>query len=128
VMSALRAGARGYLTKDASSEEIQGAIRDAACGRTRLDPAVQQRLVELVTGGSATQTGPAAPVGAPLTERETEVLRLMADSLPNRAIARRLFVTEATVKTHVNNIFGKLGVGDRAAAVAWAFRSGIASP
>jgi DNA-binding NarL/FixJ family response regulator len=128
VMSALRAGARGYLTKDASSEEIQGTIRDAACGRTRLDPAVQQRLVELVTGGSATQTGPAAPVGAPLTERETEVLRLMADSLPNRAIARRLFVTEATVKTHVNNIFGKLGVGDRAAAVAWAFRSGIASP
>jgi DNA-binding NarL/FixJ family response regulator len=128
VMSALRAGARGYLTKDASSEEIQGAIRDAACGRTRLDPAVQERLVELVTGGPAAQLGPAAPVGAPLTERETEVLRLMADSLPNRAIARRLFVTEATVKTHVNNIFGKLGVGDRAAAVAWAFRSGIASP
>lgn len=128
VMSALRAGARGYLTKDASSEEIQAAIRDAACGRTRLDPAVQERLVELVTGGPAAHTGPAAPVGAPLTEREREVLRLMADSLPNRAIARRLFVTEATVKTHVNNIFGKLGVGDRAAAVAWAFRSGIASP
>jgi DNA-binding NarL/FixJ family response regulator len=128
VMSALRAGARGYLTKDASSEEIQHAIRDAACGRTRLDPAVQERLVELVTGAPAGQSGPAAPVGAALTDRETEVLRLMADSLPNRAIARRLFVTEATVKTHVNNIFGKLGVGDRAAAVAWAFRSGIASP
>jgi DNA-binding NarL/FixJ family response regulator len=127
VMSALRAGARGYLTKDASSEEIQAAIRDAACGRTRLDPAVQERLVELVTGGPAASS-PAAPVGAVLTERETEVLRLMADSMPNRAIARRLFVTEATVKTHVNNIFGKLGVGDRAAAVAWAFRSGIASP
>jgi DNA-binding NarL/FixJ family response regulator len=128
VMSALRAGARGYLTKDASSEEIQHAIRDAARGRTRLDPAIQERLVELVTGTPAGQSGPAAPVGAPLTDRETEVLRLMADSLPNRAIARRLFVTEATVKTHVNNIFGKLGVGDRAAAVAWAFRSGIASP
>jgi DNA-binding NarL/FixJ family response regulator len=128
VMSALRAGARGYLTKDARSEEIQAAIRDAAGGRTRLDPAVQERLVELATGGPAAYSAPAAPVGAPLTERETEVLRLMADSLPNRAIARRLFVTEATVKTHVNNIFGKLGVGDRAAAVAWAFRSGIASP
>jgi DNA-binding NarL/FixJ family response regulator len=67
-------------------------------------------------------------MGTTLTDRETEVLRLMADSLPNRDIAARLFVTEATVKTHVNNIFGKLGVGDRAAAVAWAFRSGVASP
>jgi DNA-binding NarL/FixJ family response regulator len=129
VMAALRAGARGYLTKDASSEEIQRAIRDAACGRTRLDHAVQERLVELVTAAPAPPSAPATgPMGTALTERETEVLRLMADSLPNRDIAARLFVTEATVKTHVNNIFGKLGVGDRAAAVAWAFRSGVASP
>jgi DNA-binding NarL/FixJ family response regulator len=129
VMAALRAGARGYLTKDASSEEIQRAIRDAACGRTRLDHAVQERLVELVTAQPAPSASPATgPMGTTLTERETEVLRLMADSLPNRDIAARLFVTEATVKTHVNNIFGKLGVGDRAAAVAWAFRSGVASP
>jgi DNA-binding NarL/FixJ family response regulator len=128
VMAALRAGARGYLTKDASSEEIQRAIRDAACGRTRLDHAVQERLVELVTAGPVTSPTPNGPMGTTLTDRETEVLRLMADSLPNRDIARRLFVTEATVKTHVNNIFGKLGVADRAAAVAWAFRSGIASP
>jgi DNA-binding NarL/FixJ family response regulator len=129
VMSALRAGARGYLTKDASSEEIQRAIRDAACGRTRLDHAVQERLVELVTAQPATSSSPATgPMGTTLTDRETEVLRLMADSLPNRDIAAQLFVTEATVKTHVNNIFGKLGVGDRAAAVAWAFRSGVASP
>jgi DNA-binding NarL/FixJ family response regulator len=127
VMSALRAGARGYLTKDASSEEIERAIRDAACGRTRLDPAVQERLVELVTTGSAVGAGSATAPDTPLTERETEVLALMADGLANRDIARRLFVTEATVKTHVNNIFGKLGVGDRAAAVAWAFRSGVAS-
>jgi DNA-binding NarL/FixJ family response regulator len=126
VMAALRAGARGYLTKDASSEEIQRAIRDAACGRTRLDHAVQERLVELVTA-QPVATSSAGPMGVMLTERETEVLRLMADSLPNRDIAQRLFVTEATVKTHVNNIFGKLGVGDRAAAVAWAFRSGVAS-
>jgi DNA-binding NarL/FixJ family response regulator len=126
VMSALRAGARGYLTKDASSDEIERAIRDAACGRTRLDPAVQERLVELVTTGS-TGPSPAPTPDTPLTDRETEVLALMADGLANRDIARRLFVTEATVKTHVNNIFGKLGVGDRAAAVAWAFRSGVAS-
>ena len=127
VMSALRAGARGYLTKDASSEEIERAIRDAAHGRTRLDPAVQERLVELVTTGPAAGPAPAPAPATPLTERETEVLALMADGLANRDIARRLFVTEATVKTHVNNIFGKLGVGDRAAAVAWAFRSGVAS-
>jgi DNA-binding NarL/FixJ family response regulator len=127
VMAALRAGARGYLTKDASSEEIERAIRDAAAGRTRLDPAVQQRLVELVTSGSGAGSSQVAAPDTPLTDRETEVLALMADGLANRDIARRLFVTEATVKTHVNNIFGKLGVGDRAAAVAWAFRSGVAS-
>jgi DNA-binding NarL/FixJ family response regulator len=129
VMAALRAGARGYLTKDASSEEIQRAIRDAACGRTRLDHAVQERLVELVTAQPAPPPSPAiGPMGTTLTDRETQVLRLMADSVANRDIAARLFVTEATVKTHVNNIFGKLGVGDRAAAVAWAFRSGIVRP
>jgi DNA-binding NarL/FixJ family response regulator len=127
VVSALRAGARGYLTKDASSEEIERAIRDAVCGRTRLDPAVQERLVEMVTSGPATQPA-AAPPGGPLTERETEVVQLMADGLSNREIASRLFVTEATVKTHVNNVFGKLDVNDRAAAVSWAFRSGLATP
>jgi len=128
VLAALRAGARGYLTKDASSEEIEAAVRDAASGRTRLDPAVQERLVELLTSGGGSPAGPAVPPGGQLTERETEVLTLMADGLGNRDIARRLFVTEATVKTHVNNVFGKLGVGDRAAAVAWAYRTGLARP
>jgi DNA-binding NarL/FixJ family response regulator len=127
VMSALRAGARGYLTKDASSEEIERAIRDAVAGKTRLDPAIQERLVELVTS-STTPTGSIAPPpGGPLTERETEVIKLMAEGLSNRAIAAQLFVTEATVKTHVNNVFTKLDVNDRAAAVAWAYRSGLAS-
>jgi DNA-binding NarL/FixJ family response regulator len=128
VVAALRAGARGYLTKDASSEEIERALRDAVCGRTRLDPAVQQRLVEMVTSGPGASVAAAAPPGGPLTERETEVVRLMAEGLSNREIARRLFVTEATVKTHVNNVFGKLDVNDRAAAVSWAFRSGLAKP
>ncbi|HEX3899923.1 MAG TPA: response regulator transcription factor [Mycobacteriales bacterium] len=129
VMSALRAGARGYLTKDASSEEIERAIRDAAAGRTRLDAAVQERLVELVTSGSAPVAvgGVAVPPGGALTERETEVVMLMAQGLSNREIASQLFVTEATVKTHVNNVFNKLDVGDRASAVAWAFRAGLAS-
>jgi DNA-binding NarL/FixJ family response regulator len=130
IVSALRAGATGYLTKDAPSEEIEAAVRDAAAGRTRLDPAVQARMVQLVASGQAAgaaasaQAPPAGPGGA-LTERETEVLRLIADGLSNRAIAAQLFVTEATVKTHVNNVFTKLGVGDRAAAVAWAFRAGV---
>lgn len=128
VMAALRAGARGYLTKDASSDEIERAIRDAVAGRTRLDPAVQERLVELVTSGPLAPAAVANPPGGALTERETEVLRLMADGLANRDIAGQLFVTEATVKTHVNNVFGKLGVTDRAAAVAWAYRSGLATP
>jgi DNA-binding NarL/FixJ family response regulator len=128
VVAALRAGARGYLTKDASSEEIQQAIRDAAKGERRLDPAVQERLVELVTSGPMPSPSGTVPPNGPLTERETEVLRLMAEGLANREIAARLFVTEATVKTHVNNVFGKLDVGDRAAAVAWAFRSGLAVP
>jgi DNA-binding NarL/FixJ family response regulator len=127
VMSALRAGARGYLTKDASSEEIERAIRDAAAGRTRLDPTVQERLVELVTGGAAPVAGGSVPPGGALTERETEVVSLMAQGLSNREIASRLFVTEATVKTHVNNVFTKLDVNDRASAVAWAFRAGLAT-
>ncbi|HVU60316.1 MAG TPA: response regulator transcription factor [Mycobacteriales bacterium] len=129
VMSALRAGARGYLTKDASAEEIEKAIRDAAAGRTRLDATVQERLVELVTSGAAPATPGESPVppGGALTERETEVVQLMAQGLSNRDIAARLFVTEATVKTHVNNVFSKLDVSDRAAAVAWAFRAGLAT-
>jgi DNA-binding NarL/FixJ family response regulator len=128
VMAALRAGARSYLTKDASSEEIERAIRDAYQGKTRLDPAVQERLVEMVTSGPATPGRSVVPPGGALTERETEVLRLMAEGMSNREIAARLFVTEATVKTHVNNVFGKLDVNDRAAAVSWAFRSGVATP
>lgn len=127
VLSALRAGARGYLTKDASSEEIERAVRDAAAGRTRLDPAVQERLVELVTAGPVPAGTSADPPGGPLTERETEVVMLMAQGLSNREIAGQLFVTEATVKTHVNNVFTKLDVSDRAAAVAWAFRAGLAT-
>jgi DNA-binding NarL/FixJ family response regulator len=126
VIAALRAGARGYLTKDASSEEIERAIRDAVCGKTRLDPAVQERLVKMVTSGPA-PTAIVTPPGGPLTERETEVVRLMSEGLSNRDIAARLFVAEATVKTHVNNVFGKLDVNDRAAAVSWAFRSGVAT-
>ncbi|MHB8451543.1 MAG: response regulator [Mycobacteriales bacterium] len=120
VLGALRAGARGYLTKDATAAEIEQAIRDAARGRTRLDAVVGERLVELVSQAD----GPSAPQG--LTSREAEVLQLIARGLTNRDIARTLVVTEATVKTHVNNLLRKLGVSDRAAAVALAYRWGLA--
>jgi DNA-binding NarL/FixJ family response regulator len=121
---ALEAGALGYLTKDASAEEIELAIRDVHAGRTHLDPAVQQRLVSVLTGGRRPE--PPAELPDNLTPREAEVLRLIAAGLSNAEIAERLVVSAATVKTHVNRIFFKTGVRDRAQAVRYAYRVGIA--
>ncbi|MFE7558552.1 response regulator [Kitasatospora sp. NPDC057500] len=135
---ALRAGARGYLTKDAGAEEIARAIADVRSGAAGLSPQVQLRLLERLAGEApAAVTGP-GPVAAPapsarpggeppdgLTVRETEVLGLIAQGLSNTEIARRLYVGPATVKTHINNLFAKTGVRDRAQAVAYAFRNGI---
>jgi DNA-binding NarL/FixJ family response regulator len=119
---ALRAGARGYLTKDATAEEIEQAIRALAAGRTHLDPAVQERLVAAVL-----ENAPAADDAAPdgLTPREAEVLKLIATGLSNAEIAGALVVSDATVKTHVNHIFSKTGARDRAQAVNYAFRHGL---
>jgi DNA-binding NarL/FixJ family response regulator len=123
---ALRAGARGYLTKDASGEEIEQAIRAVVAGRTHLDPAVQQRLVSAALD-SPTGAG-AQPQSLPddLTQREAEVLKLIAAGLSNSEIAETLVVSAATVKTHVNRIFYKTGSRDRAQAVVYAHRHGIA--
>ena len=119
---ALQAGARGYLTKDASADEIEQAIRAVASGRTHLEPAIQQRLVDAVMD--------AAPVDSPppdeLTSREIEVLKLIAAGLSNAEIAATLVVSRATVKTHVNHIFAKTGARDRAQAVRYAYENGIA--
>src|SRR5918912_844973 len=115
---ALQAGARGYLTKDAGSEEIEDAIRAVHAGRTHLDPAIQQRLVEAVV---AAPPAPADELPDRLTPREAEVLRLIAEGLSNQEIERRLYVSNATVKTHVNRIFAKTGARDRAQAVAYAY-------
>jgi len=120
---ALQAGARGYLTKDASAEEIEHAIRALAAGRTHLDATIQQRLIDAVLAPA-----PAREVALPadLTAREGEILKLIAAGLSNAEIAAALVVSAATVKTHVNHIFAKTGARDRAQAVRYAYEHGIA--
>ena len=121
---ALQAGARGYLTKDASAEEIEQAIRALAAGRTHLDPAVQQRLVAAVLDERPAPRAQTLPDD--LTPREAEVLKLIAAGLSNTEIAAALVVSSATVKTHVNRVFSKTGARDRAQAVRYAYRHGLA--
>ncbi|TDU03808.1 LuxR family two component transcriptional regulator [Streptomyces sp. 846.5] len=130
---ALQAGARGYLTKDAGAEEIARAITDVRAGAAGLSPRIQRRLLEQFAAPSAAAADP-VPTPAPgvpsalpdgLTAREAEVLGLIADGLSNTEIAARLFVSMATVKTHINNLFAKTGVRDRAQAVGYAYRHGL---
>jgi DNA-binding NarL/FixJ family response regulator len=120
ILAALRAGALGYLTKDAGRVQIAQAVRAAAAGQSVLDATVQQRLV-------AAASDPPAPSALPdgLTAREAEVLGLIAAGLSNREIAERLFVTEVTVKSHVNRLFAKTRVRDRAQAVRYAYEHGL---
>ncbi|ADB31439.1 two component transcriptional regulator, LuxR family [Kribbella flavida DSM 17836] len=119
IAQALRAGARGYLTKDAGRVEIGAALRATAAGQSTFDPEVARRLVAGLSP---------APAGSKdgLTARETEVLRLIAQGLSNGEIAGLLFIGEATVKTHINNTFAKIGARHRAEAVRYAYRHGIA--
>ncbi|OLT12196.1 DNA-binding response regulator [Pseudonocardia sp. CNS-139] len=115
VVEALRAGALGWLSKDADAEAIGRALRSAAAGQSTIDAGALARIVA---------AGPAAPGPVPdgLTAREVEVLGLIAAGLTNTQIARRLVVSEATVKTHVNHLFAKAGLRDRAQAVRYAYR------
>ncbi|MEU5608557.1 response regulator [Streptomyces sparsogenes] len=113
-LRAIEAGATGYLLKDAPPEELAAAVRTAAAGRTALAPAVAERLMNrLRTPGTA------------LTRRETEVLVLVAEGLSNQAIAKRLHLTEGTVKSHLARTYTKLGVDSRTAAVATATELGL---
>jgi DNA-binding NarL/FixJ family response regulator len=123
VVEALRAGARGFLTKDAGAEEIQQALAAVQRGEAAIDPAVQHHLVAAVAGGTEPPLEPALPDC--LTPREAEVLSLIAEGLSNAEIAGRLVVTEATVKSHINHLFTKTGVRDRAQAVTYAYRHGL---
>ncbi|MYS89904.1 MULTISPECIES: response regulator transcription factor [Streptomyces] len=124
---ALAAGARGYLTKDAGGEEIVRAVHSVLSGDAGLSPGIQRRLLERLTEPEAR---PAAPPEAPdgLTVRETEVLLLIAEGLSNQEIGRRLHVSTATVKTHINNLFAKTGLKDRAQAVRYAYGKGLVRP
>jgi DNA-binding NarL/FixJ family response regulator len=131
VFAALEAGARGFLTKDAGADEIQRAIAAVAAGHAQLDPAVQLRLLDALRGGDRLAPGAAGPGAADpadLTPREAEVLAHIAAGLSNAEIAAALFVSEATVKTHINHIFAKTGLRDRAQLVGYAFRHGLARP
>jgi len=122
---ALQAGARGYLTKDASAEEIEAAIKAVVGGRTHLDPAVQQRLVTAALQTQHVTRNERDVLPDDLTPREAEVLKLIAAGLTNAEIAATLVVSNATVKTHINRIFPKTGAHDRAQAVRYAYQHGI---
>jgi DNA-binding NarL/FixJ family response regulator len=123
IVGALRAGAIGYLTKDAGRDHIARALEAAASGQAVLDSTVQARLVDVAS--VPVETRGALPDG--LTEREGEVLRLIAAGLSNSEIATGLYVSEATVKSHVNHIFAKTNSRDRSQAVAYAHRHGLVS-
>ncbi|MET0695289.1 MAG: response regulator transcription factor [Propionibacteriaceae bacterium] len=118
VLPAIQAGATGYLLKDAPKEELFRAVEAAAQGKAVLSPAVASRLM-----GQLRQ-----PASEPLSERELQVLELIAGGSNNREAAKQLFISEATVKTHLLHVYAKLGVNDRAAAVATAFARGYLTP
>lgn len=121
VISAIRAGAIGYLMKDTSSDELLQAIRDTYRNKPVLGPEIARKLMEEIQGGEG-QTGNAAS----LTDREMEVLQHMALGLTNQEIADALVLSERTVRTHVTNILAKLGLSNRTQAVLYALRAGIA--
>jgi DNA-binding NarL/FixJ family response regulator len=124
ILAALRAGALGYLTKDAGREQIARALHAAAEGQAILDPAVRARLV--AAAGTAPDAITSRPLPDGLTAREAEVLTLIASGRTNAQIATTLVVSPSTVKTHINNIFAKTGATDRAQAVRYAYTHGLA--
>jgi DNA-binding NarL/FixJ family response regulator len=139
VLAAIEAGATGYLLKDAPSHELLRAVRAAARGDAVLAPSVAARLMSRIrepaagagTGagaGAGSAPGTSGALAEPLSQRELEILELVATGTTNREAAARLFISEATVKTHLLHIYAKLGVNDRAAAVAAGFSHGLLRP
>ena len=128
IADALAAGAAGYLTKDATADDIARAIRVVHAGGLLLDPQVRSRLVDSIAGGPELLRSSPDREAFGLTSREAEVLQLIAQGRSNAELADQLCVSTATVKTHINNLFAKLGVRDRAQAVAFAYNNGFAEP
>jgi DNA-binding NarL/FixJ family response regulator len=127
VYAALRAGASGFLLKDAAPAEIVNAIRSVVAGEAWLDPAVARRLIDEFAARPEPHTPTPAEM-AQLTPREREVLSLMARGLSNADVAAELFISEATVKTHLARVMMKLGVREKAQAVAAAYQTGLVHP
>ncbi|ARF56886.1 response regulator [Streptomyces gilvosporeus] len=126
VIDALRAGARGYLTKDTGGAEIRQALRRVLDDQAAIDPAVQHHLIDAIAGAPpAPRPLSRPPLPAGLTPREAEVLSLIAAGLSNTEIAARLVVSEGTVKSHINRLLPKIEARDRAQAVAYAYRQGL---
>ena len=129
VIDALRAGARGYLTKDAGGADIRHAFRQVLDDHAVIDPAVQHHVVDAIaTIAPAEVAQPPSPLPDGLTSREAQVLRLIAAGMSNREIAERLGITEGTVKSHINHLLPKIGARDRAQAVSYAYQQGLAPP
>jgi DNA-binding NarL/FixJ family response regulator len=122
VFDAIQAGASGYLLKDTPREELIRAVRGTAAGKTYIDPSIAKKVLDQV---SSRQTQPATLVTSKLTEREVEVLRLIAKGLSNADIADRLFLSDGTVRNHVSAILAKLGVNDRTQAAVLAIQHGL---
>ncbi len=127
VFDALRAGASGFLLKDATAEQLVAAIRTIAAGDALLDPAVTRRVVDAFTRTPPDNASPPREL-AELTKRELEVLCLIARGLSNPEIARELIVTDATAKTHVSNVLSKLRLRDRVQAVVYAYENRLVEP
>jgi len=132
ILPALRAGALSYLLKDVGPEELAQAVRKAAHGDVTLHPRIATQVIQALQRSeerlNERSASPPSATSSPLSTREIEVLRLIADGLANAEIAERLFVSEKTVKSHVSNILGKLQLVDRTQAAIYAFRQGFAKP
>jgi DNA-binding NarL/FixJ family response regulator len=128
VYHALKAGASGFLLKDASREQLTGAVRAVATGETLLAPAITRRLIEDFCRGPAPGTEAATEAGRRLSERELGVVRLVAQGLSNAEIAATLYLSEATVKSHIARILAKLSLRDRVQVAVYAYETGIVRP
>jgi DNA-binding NarL/FixJ family response regulator len=128
IIDALRAGASGFLLKDAPTHEVVAAVRAVAAGDAVLAPTVTRQLLDQVGRRLPAPVSRAPATHAQLTERERQVLGMLAAGLSNAEISRALVLSEATVKTHVSNVLGKLGLRDRVQAVIYAYETGLIAP